>query len=124
MYFSNGLPEEQRPAEDLSIESAFLKKARNLVEADIGNQELAIADLCEAAHLSHTQFYRKLKALTDKTPSQFVRSIRLEKAREMLETTQMNISEIAYSVGFNDPNYFSRSFQQEYGVAPSSVRKT
>ncbi|MCB9264338.1 MAG: response regulator [Lewinellaceae bacterium] len=124
LYFSNGLPEEQRPAEDLSIESAFLKKARNLVEADIGNQELAIADLCEAAHLSHTQFYRKLKALTDKTPSQFVRSIRLEKAREMLETTQMNISEIAYSVGFNDPNYFSRSFQQEYGVAPSSVRKT
>lgn len=122
-FFSAGLPENTKQEEDVAIESAFLMKLRKLVEADIGNQNLTVSGLCEAAHLSHAQVYRKLKALTGKTPSQFLRSIRLEKAMELLNSTDMNISQIAFEVGFNDPNYFSRSFQAKFGVAPSSVRK-
>ncbi|MCB0563312.1 MAG: response regulator [Phaeodactylibacter sp.] len=122
-HFSAGLPEEVEQEEEVALENAFLQKLKALVESDISNQGLTITGLCEAAHLSHTQVYRKLKALTKKTPSQFIRSIRLEKAMELLNSTDLNISQIAYEVGFNDPNYFSRSFLQEFGTTPSSVRK-
>ena len=105
------------------IEDAFILKLKGIVEENLDNPELSIADLCRAALLSHTQVYRKLKALTGKTPSQFIRSIRLQKARVMLEDSTLTISEIAYDVGFNDPNYFSRTFLQEFGHPPSALRK-
>ena len=122
-YFSAGLSKSVVKEEAMAIENAFLQKIRTLVEADISNPDMTIAGLCEAASLSHTQVYRKLKALIDKTPSQFIRSIRLEKAIQLLQSTDMNVSQVAYEVGFNDPNYFSRSFQQEFGMSPSSLKK-
>ena len=73
--------------------------------------------------LSEVQLYRKIKALTDRSTAIFIRSVRLAKGRELLQTTQMNVSEIAYEVGFDDPNNFSRTFSQEFGSAPSEVRK-
>jgi AraC-like DNA-binding protein len=75
------------------------------------------------ARLSHTHVNRKLKAMTGKTPSRFIRSIRLQKAVELLKTTDLNVSEIAYDVGFSDPNYFSRSFSEEFGYPPNVIRK-
>ncbi|MEZ4991501.1 MAG: helix-turn-helix domain-containing protein [Saprospiraceae bacterium] len=80
--------------------------------------DLTIPDVCRLLHLSHTQLYRKLKALTGKTPSQFINTIRLQRAKQLLENADLNISEVAYSVGFNNPNYFSRVFKKEFGVAP------
>ena len=74
--------------------------------------------------LSDIQFYRKLKALTGKNPSLFVRSYRLHKAKHLLQTTSRNVSEIAYDVGFSDPAYFSRAFKQEFGVVPSYFLNT
>ena len=73
--------------------------------------------------MSESQLNRKLKALSGKTAAPFIRSIRLQEARKLLQTTELNISEIAYDTGFSDPHYFSRSFSQEFGVAPSSFRK-
>ena len=70
------------------------------------------------------QVYRKLKALTNRTPSQFIRSIRLQKAMKLLKSTDLTVSEIAYDVGFTDPNYFSRTFLEEYGIRPSSIKKS
>ena len=69
--------------------------------------------------MSQMQLYRKLKALTGKTPSQFIRSYRLQKGLELLQQGELNISEIAYDVGFTDPSYFSRVFQKEFGKSPS-----
>ena len=74
-------------------------------------------------NMSQVQVYRKLKALTGKTPSQYIRAIRMDRAMNLLKTTHLNISEIAYELGFSDPNYFSRTFQQVYGKTPSSIRK-
>ncbi|MCB0547753.1 MAG: response regulator [Phaeodactylibacter sp.] len=122
-YFTNNLTGGGAPEEEVEKEHAFLKKLRAMVEKDIDDPGLSIAGLCEAANLSHTQVYRKLKALTDQTPSQFIRSIRLNRAMELLNTTSLNVSEVAYAVGFNDPNYFSRTFQQTFGEAPSFVRR-
>ena len=68
------------------------------------------------------QLYRKIKALTGKSTALYMRSLRLHKAQELLRTTQLTVSEIAYDVGFEDPNYFSRTFSQEFGTPPSEAR--
>ncbi len=106
-----------------SLDDIFLQKLIKVVQERLDDPDLAVVHLCRAANLSNTQVNRKLKALTGKTPSQFIRSIRLQKALELLQTTDLNISEIAYDVGFNDPNYFSRSFSEEFGHPPNAIRK-
>ena len=107
----------------LSLEDLFLQKLIKVVQSRIDDADLSVGDLCAAVNLSNTQVNRKLKALMGKTPSQFVRSIRLQKALEFLRTTDYTISEIAYKVGYSDPNYFSRSFSEEFGSSPKSYRK-
>ena len=72
--------------------------------------------------LSRSQLFRKLKALTGKSTSLVVRSIRLEQARQLLQNTELNVSEVAYEVGFKDRAFFSRLFTEEYGEPPSSLR--
>ncbi|MEL7534180.1 MAG: helix-turn-helix transcriptional regulator, partial [Bacteroidota bacterium] len=74
-------------------------------------------------HLSATQLFRKMKALTGHPPMSFVRKIRLHKAKELLFSTELSVSEIAYDLGFSDPHYFSRAFKKEFGQSPSQVRK-
>jgi transcriptional regulator GlxA family with amidase domain len=105
-----------------TLEDLFLKKLLTLVTERIDDPDLSVAHLCRAARLSNTQVNRKLKALTGRTPSQFIRFIRLERAAELLSTTELNVSEVAYIVGFNDPNYFTRAFSEEFGYPPSVVR--
>ncbi len=106
-----------------SLDDIFIGKVRSFIMDNIEKPDLHIADLCEEMHLSHTQLYRKIKALTGESPTHFIRKIKLQKAVRLLETTDMNIAEVAYQSGFNDPNYFSRIFQQEFDVPPSSLRK-
>ncbi len=111
------------PIPDIDLEDIFLKKLRLCIEENLGDTAFDSGRLAKAMKLSDVQLYRKIKALTDKSTAIYIRSIRLQKGRELLQTTQMNVSEIAYEVGFDDPNYFSRTFSQEFGVAPSEVRK-
>ena len=112
------------PAAAISIEDQFILKLTTAIKDRLGDADMSIPELCQAVHLSHTQLYRKLKAITGKTPSQFVRSVRLQKALDLLRSSDLNISEIAYEVGFNDPNYFTRMFKEEYGQVPGDMRAT
>jgi AraC-like DNA-binding protein len=118
-FFSRSIAYKKAP----SLDDLFLQKLIQLVQERLDDTELSVNDLCRAVRRSNTQVNRKLKALTGKTPSQFIRSIRLQKAVELLKTTDLNVSEIAYEVGFNDPNYFSRSFSEEFGMPPNAIRK-
>jgi len=113
-----GSSEKTKP----TLEDVFLQKLFKVVEDRLGDTDLSVADLCRSVHLSNMQVNRKLKALTGKTPSLFIRSIRLQKGMELLQSTQLTISEIAYEAGFSDPNYFSRAFSEEFGLSPSGVR--
>lgn len=106
-----------------TLDELFLEKLRKFIIVHLDNSDLQIEDVCQEMHMSHTQLYRKLKALTGKSPVHFIRKIRLNNAMSLLKTTEFSISEIAYRVGFNDPNYFSRIFQQEFEMPPSLVRK-
>jgi AraC-like DNA-binding protein len=69
--------------------------------------------------MSRTLLYKKILALTGKPPLEFLRSLRLKRAALLLAKSQMNVSEIAFQVGFNDPKYFSKHFKNEFGVLPS-----
>ena len=102
-----------------SIEDIFLQKLQEQIQIHISDAQFGVPHLAAAVHLSQMQLYRKLKALTDKTPSQFIRSYRLQRALELLQVGKLNVSEIAYDVGFSDPSYFSRMFHKEFGKSPS-----
>ena len=101
----------------------FLIKIRTLVESEMDNSDFSVNDLGAALHMSDMQVYRKLKALTNQTPSAFIRSVRLTKGKQLLQETELTIAEIAYEIGFNNPNYFSRTFHKAFGRPPSEYRK-
>lgn len=106
-----------------TLEDTFLEEVKTLVESQLDNPDLSIPELAKSMGMSQTQLYRKLKALTGGSPSKFVRLIRLETGKKLLIETDMNVSEIAYQVGFSDPNYFTKSFSEAYGSTPSDFRK-
>lgn len=115
------LPE---PADkDTALEDAFLQKIRSVVENNLENANLSVEDICRAVGMSHSVIHRKLTALTGRSLTLFVRSIRLQKARALLANPAASISEVAYATGFNDPKFFSRVFAEEYGSSPSVFRQ-
>ncbi len=117
--------ENLTPSEDEAVqqEDEFILAIREAVLNNIDDENYGIPEVCRDLAMSRSQLHRKLKALTDRSTSHFIRSIRLQKAKELLLTTQMNVSEVAYEVGFRNPRYFSTTFSEEYGVAPNEVRK-
>ena len=102
-----------------TLDEEFIIKVKNTILEHLDNTDLNIELLSESLKLSRHQLYRKLKAITGITPIGFIRQIRLNVALELLKTNDYNISEIAYKVGFNDPNYFSRVFYQTFSKSPS-----
>lgn len=104
------------------IDEDFLKKVIQYIETNIENTELTVDLLAQNMNLSRSQVYRKIKALTDLTANEFIRQIRLKKALQLLSEGSLNISEIAYSVGFSSQSYFTRSFKEYYGKSPSDLK--
>jgi signal transduction histidine kinase/DNA-binding response OmpR family regulator len=107
---------------DVRKEDEFILRARAFVEQNIGNAELSLHDLCRELAVSRTQLHNKLKALSGRSTTAFIRIIRLQHARKLLAETDLNVSEVAYAVGFNDPNYFSRRYFEAFGVRPGEGR--
>lgn len=106
-----------------SPDEVFIFKLQKALEAHSADEDFHSGQLCQTMGVSRVQLFRKLKALTGHSASQLVRSFRLNKAREMITQTELNVSEIAFEVGFKDPAYFTRAFTREFGVAPSALRK-
>ncbi len=102
------------------FEDAFLVKATQLIIEHLSDPDFDVEDLERRLDMSKMQLYRKLKTLTSLAGNEFIRSIRLQQAKILLETTSLNVSEIAYQVGFNDPAYFTRAFKKQYGRTPKS----
>lgn len=100
-------------------EDQFISRLREFVVANLGRSDLNGDVIGANFGLSRIHLYRKLKALTNASISEFVKEIRLEKSVELLQEGRMNISEIAYEVGFTSPSHFSRSFKDKYGKSPS-----
>ncbi|GHB58256.1 ATP-binding protein [Persicitalea jodogahamensis] len=102
-----------------TLDEKFLKKAILIVRERSSESSFGIDELCEALNTSRSNLHRKLKALTGQSTTEFIRSIRLYRAAELLKQPGASISEICYAVGFENPAYFSRTFSEQMGVTPS-----
>lgn len=105
------------------LEDAFMHKIRSIMETHLDDDQFGIHELCKEVGMSRAQLYRKFKSLTDKTVSDYLLSFRLFKAKEMLLATDLNVSEVAYEVGFKNLSHFSRSFREAFGQNPGGIRK-
>ncbi|MEZ5039319.1 MAG: ATP-binding protein [Saprospiraceae bacterium] len=122
--YSLGLISSQK-APDLRPTQAdvFIQKVEQIVLANLDDDLFGIDNLTTELFLSRSQVHRKIKALTGMSTAIYIRHIRLQKAKELLLSTPLNVSEIAYQTGFKTPVYFSQVFKQAFGKAPSEVRK-
>lgn len=125
-YFSAQLqPATQQPAlpEVAPFEHEYLQEINTVLEANYTDPLFGVAEMSNKLFLSRTQLHRKIKALLDQTPSDLLRNFRLEKARFLLDTSALSVSEIALMCGFKDPSYFTKVFTNAFGSSPSSYRK-
>jgi AraC-like DNA-binding protein len=93
------------------------------VESNISRSDLSVEELSRELGMSRVNLYKRLVAMTGKTPIEFIRVIRLKRAAQLLRDSQLHVSEIAFQVGFNNPKYFSRYFKEEFGVLPSAYQE-
>ncbi|MEJ6981248.1 two-component regulator propeller domain-containing protein [Pedobacter sp. P351] len=107
-----------------SKDEDFLKKVIDIVEKGMIDPEFNIDKVAEAIGLGRTTFYNKFKSLTNITTVEFVREMRLKRAKQYLDAGETNISTVAYSVGFNNPKYFSTCFKEMYKISPKEYVKS
>jgi AraC-like DNA-binding protein len=103
-------------------ESLFLSRFREAVEARLTDSDLSVDDLAADMNLSRVQLYRKVKAISGSSPVELLRTARLNRAYQILLTTDKSVSEVAYAVGFT-PSYFTKCFKEEYGMVPGEVKR-
>lgn len=109
------------PVDIPSREQAFLQQAKNVIEEYLGDESFSVEQLSSALALDRTQLFRKLRALTGQNPSRFIRTIRLKRARQLLEAKVGTAAEIGFMVGFSSASYFSKCFKEEFGMTPGEV---
>lgn len=105
------------------IDSDFYRKFLDILEPELGDSDLSVEEIARQMGLGRTQFYRKIKSLTNYSPNELIRHIRLKKARRMLTSSELSVSEIAYAAGFSNPAYFTKCFREVYGKTPSELRE-
>ena len=106
------------------MDNDFLGKVTEIISANIDNSDFDISELIKTMGMSRTVFFRKLKAVTGQTPSEFIQTIRLKKGANLLRhNPEMNICEISDIIGFNTPKYFAKCFKEHYGKSPLTYRK-
>lgn len=107
------------PSHAKSLDNEFINKIRGIVEKHIDNPDFDPQKFAEEVGMSRTQFYRKVKAITNQTVNDFIFSVRINMSIKLLLTENINISETAYAVGFKTPDHFSKVFRAHMGVPPS-----
>jgi signal transduction histidine kinase/DNA-binding response OmpR family regulator len=116
--YSNGEPGDNPDHPVLQREDKFFRKVRENVMKNLHDEEYNVQALCEAMSMSKSQLYRKFDALTNMPAAKYIRKLRMERARHLLLTTSMNISEIAYAVGIKTHSTFTEVFKEEFGYSP------
>ncbi|MCB9289523.1 MAG: tetratricopeptide repeat protein [Lewinellaceae bacterium] len=112
------------PETGFEKEDAIMAKLQKIVEDNLDDTDFGPTQLCKAMGMSRSHLHLKIKALTNLSTSIFIRTIRLYKAKELLQKGELNVTQVAYEVGFNDLSYFSRKFSEEFGVNPQKVAKS
>ncbi len=121
--YSNGDEEEEINHPLVKKEDAFFRKLDDLVEKKLNDENYNIPELCKDMGMSKSQLYRKFKALTNNSAARYIRCARMKKAKQLLQTTSMNITEVSYEVGIKTLSTFSQLFKEEFGVTPSDYNR-
>ena len=103
--------------------SLFITRFKEVVEARLNDSDVSVEDIAADMNLSRVQLYRKVKSITDSSPVEILRTARLNRAYQMLLTTDKSVSEVAYAVGFSAPSYFTKCFKEEFGILPGDIQK-
>lgn len=110
------------PENGYKIEDAFMCKVKQVLEANLDDDEFGIAQLCRELAVSHTQLYRKFKSVSNQSIAEYFKLLRLYKSRTLLSTTTMNVTEVGFASGFKNLSYFSREFTHLFGKSPKEFR--
>ena len=105
-------------------DAAFLERVNDLIRKNLDDETFDTAALCRAMTMSRTQLFRKLKPLIRQAPAHYIRILRLEKAKELLESSDLNICEVTFKTGFQSQSHFAKAFTKQYGIAPSFFRRS
>ncbi|NRA94140.1 MAG: helix-turn-helix domain-containing protein [Psychroserpens sp.] len=108
---------------ETSSSNGFLEQAKGLVLDQISNENFGVSELATAMHMSRSSLLRKIKKQTGLSASQYIRNVRLEKAREILKESEQTVSEISFEVGFSNPSYFIKCYREYFGHPPGEARK-
>ena len=101
----------------------FLEEIDNYIRDNMGDPDTSVESMSTHLCISRVQLYKRMVSLTGTTPSEYLRAKRIKYAEHLMHNEDLNISEIAYKVGFNNPRYFSKYFQEAYGITPSQYKK-
>lgn len=121
--FSKEITLEPSEISITSLDEDFLKRAIDMVEKRLTDENFNLNEFQDAMHMSHSTLFRKLYALTNQSPSGFIRNIRLKRAAQLLRGHFGNINEVSFEVGFNNPSYFSKCFKNVFGISPADYSK-
>ena len=116
-FFSEGQTLEKVSAN--ALDKDFVSKFKTLVEERMKDSDLNVEDLGREMGMSRVQLYRKLKSLTNYSPNELLRQMRLKKAASLLASSELTIAEIAYEVGFTSPSYFTKCYKEQFGEIPT-----
>lgn len=114
------VPEKTAPKHD--IDDEFYTRFVAAVEENMSNPDITVEDLADRLGLSRVQMYRKIKALTNYSPTEMLRNLRLRRAATMLKTKQNTVSQVCYAVGFSSPSYFTKCYKDYFGESPSDTQ--
>lgn len=121
--FSKNIILQPREVVATSLDERFMMKLMEVIEKNIANPDFGIKHLTDEMNMSHSVIFRKVKALTGSNVIEFIRSVRLKKAAQLLQKQKLPVSEVSLMVGFNDAKYFSKCFIKEFGVSPREYAK-
>ncbi|SHM92505.1 Signal transduction histidine kinase [Chitinophaga jiangningensis] len=116
------LPVHQSGEPALSADEKFIQKALEVVERNLSNPEFSVEELSKELCMNRVSVYRRIFAISGQPPIEFIRSVRLQRAAQLLSRSEMNVAEVAYEVGFNNPKYFSKYFKMVYHMLPSAYQ--
>ena len=101
------------------LDRQLVEKAIQIVEDNISETEFSVEELASSLNISRSYFYKKMIKITGKKPIEFIRTIRMKRAQQLLTESQMQVSEIAYTWGYNSSKVFSKHFKEEFNISPS-----
>lgn len=122
-HFANLENFERAAALKNQADGVFLQKINALIISNLEREDFDLDNLCRGMALGRTQLYRKIKSLTHHPPAQYIQFVRLQKAKEYLQNTELNVGEVVMKVGFASHSHFTRAFHEQFGINPSFFKK-